>query len=40
LGMFMAFILFMFFLITPKGNRIGNRILAALVLVFGFQILD
>ena len=36
--MFMSFILFIFFLITPKGNKIENRILAALVLVFGFQI--
>lgn len=38
LGMFMSLILFFFFLITPKGNRSGNRILAALILVFGFQI--
>lgn len=38
LGMFMTLILFFFFLITPKGNKSGNRILAALILVFGFQI--
>lgn len=38
LGMFMTLILFIFFLITPKGNKIENRILAALILVFGFQI--
>ncbi|MEI7492575.1 MAG: AraC family transcriptional regulator [Bacteroidota bacterium] len=38
LGMFMTLILFFFFLVTPKGNRHGNRILAALLLVFGFQV--
>ncbi len=38
LGMFMAFVLSVFFLITPKGNKNENRILAALMLVFGFQI--
>jgi AraC-like DNA-binding protein len=38
LGMFMTIILFIFFLITPKGNKHENRILAALLIVFGFQI--
>ena len=38
LGMFMTLLLLCFFLITPKGNKSGNRILAALILVFGFQI--
>jgi hypothetical protein len=38
LGMFMSLILFLFFLITPKGNKSVNRILAALILVFGFRI--
>ena len=38
LGMFMTLILCFFFLITPKGNKQGNRILAALLLVFGFQV--
>ena len=34
----MTLLLFLFFLITPKGNKNENRILAALILVFGFQI--
>jgi len=38
LGMFMTLILFIFFLITPKGRKNENRILAVLILVFGFQI--
>jgi AraC-like DNA-binding protein len=38
LGMFMTLVLFFFFLITPKGNKNENRILAALILVFGLQI--
>ena len=38
LGMFMTLVLFFFFLITPKGNKTGNRILATLILVFGFQV--
>jgi len=38
LGMFMTLVLFCFFLITLKGNKTGNRILATLILVFGFQI--
>ena len=38
LGMFMTLVLFFFFLITPKGNKTGNSLLAALILVFGFQI--
>ncbi len=38
LGMFMALVLSVFFLITPKGNKNENRILAALILIFGFQI--
>ncbi|MEI6884566.1 MAG: AraC family transcriptional regulator [Bacteroidota bacterium] len=38
LGMFMTLILSVFFLITPKGNKPENRILSALILVFGFQI--
>jgi AraC-like DNA-binding protein len=38
LGMFMTTMLFFFFLFTPKGNRNENRILAGLLIVFGFQI--
>ncbi len=38
LGMFMTTLLFFFFLLTPKGSRIENRILAALLIVFGLQI--
>ncbi len=38
LGMFMTLVLSIFFLITPKGNKNENRILAALIIVFGFQI--
>lgn len=38
LAMFMALILVVFFLITPKGKKTENRILATLILVFGFQI--
>ena len=39
LGMFMTLLLLCFFLITPKENNPGTRLLPALILVFGFQIL-
>ena len=32
LGMFMTLVLSIFFLITPKGNKNENRILAALIM--------
>jgi AraC-like DNA-binding protein len=39
ISVFLAFVLSVFFLFTPRGNSSDNRILALLLLVFDFQII-
>jgi len=38
LSLFITFVLSVFFLVTRKGNRAGNRLLGILLIFFGFQI--
>lgn len=39
ISVFLCFLLTIFFLVTPRGSASGNRTLAALLMVFGLQIL-